>query len=133
VNVARPIPLVILGLLLSAAALLGLAAPVQADEDTYCAIAYSESTAKWGYSYNYATQEEAEEEAIKQCEADDAKALTWARNGWCALALGDEGAYGYDWAETASAARAKAMKQCRKNGAHPHIVVCVSSDGEVQK
>jgi len=91
------------------------------------------SKAAWGYSYNYGSQEEAEEEAIKQCEADDAKAVTWARNAWCALALGDEGAYGHGWADTASAARAKAMKQCRKYGEHPHIVVCVSSDGEVQK
>jgi hypothetical protein len=46
VNIARQIHFLILGLLLSAAAILGLAAPVHADDDTYAAIAYSESTAK---------------------------------------------------------------------------------------
>ena len=114
--------------LLAAAVVLGFAAPARAD-DTYAAIAVSPSTAKYGYAVKYASREEAEQKAVKFCDADDAKAVVWVRNGWCALAkVGSN--YGWDKGETAAEARANAVMQCSKYGDAPAVVVCISSAGQ---
>ena len=107
--------------------------PPDTSIDNFAAIAYSVSTGKWGYSYRWGSRAEAEQEALKYCEADDAKAVMWTRNAWCALALGDDGSYGYAWGDTAELARQYATEQCLKYGKNPSIAVCVSADGEVQK
>src|ERR1700733_9615979 len=39
------------------------------DGDTYAAIAYSPSTGKWGYGYNYGTRGGAERAALRTCNA----------------------------------------------------------------
>jgi hypothetical protein len=114
-----------------AAAILGLSAAAQAGADTYAAIANSKSTGNWAVSGNHGSPEAAENEAIKQCNADDAKAVLWVRGAWCAIAHGEDGAVGCAKANTALAAQTAALKACFKGGAHPHVSACISSDGVV--
>jgi hypothetical protein len=93
----------------------------------YAAIAYSPSTSNYGYSYKYETLADAQREALRQCKAKDAETVAWARNGWyCALAVGKDG-YGHGSGKTAAAARAMALRECRKQTTDCKIVVCVYS------
>src|SRR5205814_6412070 len=97
----RPVRTVIVAAVLAAAGMLMLAAPASARaDDTFAAIAYSESTGRYGYSYGYSTRAAAENRAISECNADDASILVWGRNAYVALATSDNGAYGYAWASS---------------------------------
>lgn len=98
---------------------------------TYAAIAFSEKTGKWGYSYDQSTRASAESVALKHCKADDAKIVTWVRNGFCALAVGEKGAWGigYSYGEGATnrAAKATALEECKKRSSSARLVLCVCS------
>jgi Domain of unknown function (DUF4189) len=75
------------------------AARVRADEidaDRYGAIAYSVSTGKYGYAYNWGSRGAAERFALSQCEAADAKIVNWVQFGWAVLVIADDNAYGTD-------------------------------------
>ena len=117
-------------LLLSLVLSVVLASNTQADHlrSRFAAIAYSESTGRYGYAHGYYSQYAAECEAIRRCNADDAEVVVWARNNWCALALGDEtGTYGYAWNGCDSTAKADALRRCRERTTGCHIAVCVFS------
>src|SRR5438128_2653369 len=83
---------------------------------TYAAIAYSEKTGEWGYSSGQQTRDIAEELARRNCKADDAKPVAFVRNGFCALAVGENGAWGtgFSYGDGASntAAKNKALAEC---------------------
>ncbi len=127
---ARQLRCVALGLVLSVAAGLFAAAPARADYDTYAAIAYSKSTGHYGYGYGYYTLAAAELEALSNCEGDDAQIVVWSCNNWCALAIGDDNAYGWYWAGTSYEARAGAVLECQKNTSSDHIKVIVVYSGD---
>ena len=78
------------------AAVLFAAAQV-ARADAYAAIAYSESTGQYGYTYGYDDLGCAQNDAIANCGADDAFVAVWVENGWAALAVNDDGGWGYGW------------------------------------
>jgi hypothetical protein len=128
-NTVRPTRSAFLGLLLIVAGLLCLAAPASARaDDTYAAIAYSENTMRYGYSYGYSTRADAEARALKECNTDDAKVVIWCRNAYAALAVSDEGFYGYAWASTERQAKSIAAQKCRDfGGVHVRIAVSVFS------
>jgi hypothetical protein len=116
-NAVRPIRSAFVRLLVAAAGLMCLAAPASARaDDTYAAIAYSESSGRYGYSYGYSTRAAAEDRAVTECNTDDAKVVIWCRNAYCALAVSDEGAYGYAWATTERQAKSIASQKCRDYG-----------------
>src|SRR4051812_5573035 len=88
---------VLLNVAIALAALPQPAAGQQA-QDRYAAIAYSPATGRYGYCSQHAGRlEDAKACALKQVNAADARVVIWARNAWCALARGDNGAYGYAW------------------------------------
>ncbi|HEV3142597.1 MAG TPA: DUF4189 domain-containing protein [Gemmataceae bacterium] len=126
-------------LLVTSAAVLAIATPAHSDDviyfdgDSYAAIAYSPKTAKFGIGYNYGTRAAAEKEAMKQCEADDAKIVVWVHNGFCALALGDDkSVWGVGWSYGDGArtreAKSFALEECNKRtkNAEIHAVACSS-------
>src|SRR5205807_10452956 len=118
----------------AAAAAVLAAAPASARAgDKYAAIAYSPSSGAYGYSVGFATRTGAEKEALAQCKGDDAQVLVWARNGWCCLAVGDDNAYGYSWADNEDYAKKLALSECRKQTSNCKVVLTVSSDGDVEK
>jgi len=125
----RPVRTAVLAVVMAAAGMLSLAAPAAARaDDTFAAIAYSESTNRYGYSYGYDSRAGAEDRAITECKADDAKIVVWGRNAYVALAVSDEGAYGYAWASTEGQAKRLALQKCRDFGGNTaRVAVCVFS------
>ena len=70
-NVIRNARLVALALVLSAVGAVWAATPSRAAADSYAAIAYSEGTGRYGYSYGFSTRGAAEDRAISECGTDD--------------------------------------------------------------
>jgi hypothetical protein len=95
--------------------------------DNWGAIAYSESTGRHGYVYDYPTQADAINSAVERCRARDCRAVVWFRNSCAALAKGGTN-YGYSIGDTRAVAESKALAECRKRGGGCRILqwVCTS-------
>ena len=78
----------------------------------YGAIAYSPKTGRYGDSYNYLYLGDAENDAIANCDAPDATVVAWCWNEWAALAVADDGSYGYSSGPSEAAAEAAALSNC---------------------
>ena len=99
----------------------------------FCAIAYSVSTDKWGYSWGKPTEQEAEQESITNCGAKDAESLCWSKGSWyCALADGPD-SYGAASGETPAIANAAALKLANSNGPGSRIVLLVGGNPPIVK
>jgi serine/threonine-protein kinase len=110
------------------AVMLLLSATAAAYADQYAAIAYSPSTGNIGYSYNCCSLAEARRLALDNCDGEDADVVTWARNAYCALALGDDaGAYGTAWGRTRAEAESLALQWCSQNTTNGYIARWVYS------
>jgi hypothetical protein len=97
-----------------------------ADGDRYAAIAYSATTRRYGYAWDYDSLAKAQRVAVAGCKAADARPVTWAKNGWyCALAQGADGSYGSGSGPTAASARMAALSECRKHNNDCRVVVCI--------
>ncbi|RMH46635.1 MAG: DUF4189 domain-containing protein [Alphaproteobacteria bacterium] len=99
----------------AAAAFLVSAATASAD---YGAIYFSQDTGAYGYSWNYRTQEAAEDAAYNECRRHrsrprDCVMATWFRNACGALAVGDGNGWGASWGRTIREAERKALNTCR--------------------
>ncbi|RMF21184.1 MAG: DUF4189 domain-containing protein [Cyanobacteria bacterium J083] len=88
--------------------------------DFYGAIAYSPSTRSHGYSYDYSTQQAAQNRALRECESysgkGDCRILVWFKNACGALAQADNGAAGSGWGVTQALAESYALRSCREYG-----------------
>jgi hypothetical protein len=94
----------------------------------YAAIAYSQSTGRYDYSYGWLAESNARRAARANAKADDARVILVVGNGYAALALGDDvSAYGYGFGPTAAEARRHALAECQKRTANCYIAVCVHS------
>ena len=104
-----------------------------AKKDTYGAIAYHPATNHWAYSTQKATKEEATADAVRKCGHSDAK-TNWCRNSWIALAISNQskGGWGSAWGAEPKIARKKATDECLARNPDAHIVLCVSSDGDIE-
>jgi hypothetical protein len=74
-----------------------MCATVPAALADFGAIAYSESTGRYGTSHSYGEQQGAEQRALADCKAADAKIQICVRNGWAALAIDKDGNYAFGW------------------------------------
>jgi hypothetical protein len=101
--------------------------PTPVPVDRYAAIAYSPATGKYGYCYGWDSRAGAERDALARCKAADARILAWAKNSYCALALGKDGAYAAAWGPTLGQAKANALRECGKYGTGGRIVQWVYS------
>jgi hypothetical protein len=101
--------------------------------DTFAAIAFSPATGRYGYGDEHHSRESAEEEARLKCQAEDARIVTWVHNGFCALAVDTDGAWGVGWSDgenaNAAAAKDKARSDALKHGAKVRVLICVCSFG----
>jgi serine/threonine protein kinase, bacterial len=91
------------------------------DRDNWGALAYSDSTGRYGFAYDYITQAEAINSAVERCKARDCRGVVWFRNGCGAFAKGN-GAYGWGIGDTRAVAEAKALAECRKRGGGCSII-----------
>jgi Domain of unknown function (DUF4189) len=98
------------------------------NSDHFAAIAFSPSTGHYGYSSNFTSLTAATQCALSRCKGSDAEVVVWAKNAYCALAVGKGSGQGWGWGSTAERARAHALAQCRKHATGSHIAVCVFSD-----
>jgi len=104
---------------------LGSEASVSAYFDLYAAIAYSKEAHRWGDAYNFLTRQQAEARALEVCGDSHCRIIGWARNGCCALAIGDAGNYGFAYRYGAydySLARSNALTLCSKRDTNCRIV-----------
>jgi len=125
---------IILAAFLASAAAFLLAPRARAeDNDKFAAIAFSQATGSYGYGYGFDSRGDAEKEALAQSSGDDAKVVVWVKNGWAALAVGDDNAYGYGWASDLGTARKIALGECRQHTTNSRIVICVSTEGKTHK
>lgn len=94
-----------------------MAAPVHA-ADMFGAIAYSPNSGAWGWSKDYASQDEAETRAMDECESrsngEECQVASWFRNACGSLATGPDG-WGADWGNDQWEAAAKALERCSEH------------------
>jgi hypothetical protein len=128
-------------LVLATLTLAGLFAPaaqaqVQIRSDTYAAVAYSPSTGKYGYGWNYSSKYAAERAALSECRVADARIVGWAKFGWLVLVVADDNAYGVApaWGEGATAAQAcqGALRELRKRSNAKVTDVVILCSGNVR-
>src|SRR6476659_9842070 len=81
------------------------------DFSTYAAVAFSQSTGAYGYSWNQPNQCCAERAALSVCGADDAEIVGWVKGGFIALAIGDDNSYGGGWQYGATASSDEAAQR----------------------
>jgi hypothetical protein len=123
------------------AALAGTLAPVVRATDieisgsTFAAIAYSPSTARFGYASNHRSRSAAQKAALRECDAEDAQIACWVNKGFCALALGDDRTcWGVGWRYGGGSSNTEAMnaalEECAKRTTGARIALCLSSDGQ---
>jgi hypothetical protein len=105
--------------------------PAQADESDnnyWGAIAYSQTTGKWGYSRHWLSEVNARRVARDNCKAEDAKVVLVVGNYWCALALGDDvTAYGTGYSKDADEAKKFALAECKKRTTNCKVVLCFNT------
>jgi serine/threonine-protein kinase len=89
--------------------------------DNWGSIAYSTSTGRYGFAYDYPTQSQAINAAVERCRVRDCKAVVWFANSCGAFAKGD-GAYGWGIGDSRAVAESKALAECRKRGGGCHII-----------
>lgn len=82
--------------------------------NSFQAIAFSQGTGKYGFAYDFSTQESAESKAMENCEEEDCKVVMWSKNSCLSLAVGKGNGYGTNWAKSNSEAEAKAINSCKK-------------------
>jgi hypothetical protein len=82
-------------------------------QDNYGAIAYSSSTGRYGYSYDFGSQAEAENYAISKCGRSDCVVKVWFKNACGALAVGRRGALGWGLAGSRGSAEGRALSECQ--------------------
>lgn len=87
-------------------------AVVQA-QNNYGAIAYSSSTGRYGYSYDFGSRGEAEDYARSQCGRSDCVVKVWFKNACGALAVGQRGALGWGWSGSRGSAEDRALNECQ--------------------
>ncbi len=98
----------------------------------YGAMAYSVSTGSHGYSYDYATPQQATNVAIRFCEqyaqAGDCKSLVVFKNGCGALARASDYSAGSGWGANRAAAESYALQSCQRYGPNCKVIrwVCTS-------
>jgi len=90
-----------------------LSAPAAAD-DYFGAIAFSTSSGALGWSYDYGSRDEAEEQALQQC-GGGCRVVLWFKNACGAIATSSDHSYGSGWATSRRAAEEIAMNGCSKH------------------
>lgn len=100
----------------------------QALAESWSVIAYSPSTAQYGFAFGKPSQAEANRVAIINCRAPDARVVVSSKNNWwCALARGENRAWGAAYGPTAEIAESRALAICRKRATQCEISVRVQA------
>jgi len=84
----------------------------------YGAIAYGTESGAYGYSYDFADEQSAENEAMRSCSANgnDCKVVYQFWNSCAALAAASDGSYSIENADNEDAAQRRALAACEQKG-----------------
>lgn len=92
----------------------------------YGAMAYSVSTGSHGYSYDYATPQQATNVAIQFCEkyakTGDCKSLVVFKNSCGAIAQASDYSAGSGWGANRAIAESYALQSCRRYGPNCEVI-----------
>lgn len=99
----------------------------QRSRNNFGAIAFSQASGSVGYSYDYASSDDAARSAVNSC-GQDCRVVIWFGNACGALAVGSGQAYGSGWAGTQNDAENIAMNSCSANTSNCRVVrwICTS-------
>lgn len=102
----------------------------------YGAIAFSPSTTDYGRSWNWGSQAEAENSALDSCRRgphlpQDCKVGVWMRDACGAIAVGNNGRWGWAWNAQVQSARDAAVQSCGGYGVC-NVLTSVCTDGSGQ-
>jgi hypothetical protein len=89
---------------------------------SFGAVAYSQSTGRWGCSWNLTSPDLALQAAIADC-GPGAEGLTWGRHIYIALAVASNGAAAADASATPKYAKRHALRKCQGPNARIILVV----------
>ena len=95
--------------------------------NNFGAIAFSQTSGRVGYSYDYAASDDAARSAVNSC-GQDCSVVLWFGNACGALAVGSGRGYGSGWAGNQADAENIAMNNCSANTSNCQIAqwVCTS-------
>jgi hypothetical protein len=97
--------------------------------NSFAAIAYSPSTRTHAFSYGCFSQRGAERAALARCKAPDARIVSFSRNAYTALAVGEDGSWGAGWGFSKAQAEANARAECQRHTTTPIRIVCWAFSG----
>jgi serine/threonine-protein kinase len=113
--------------------LLGLSGSIVTADNRFArfgAIAYSESTGRFGSSWHLANRSDAEVQAVSLCNRADCRPVVWFRNGCGALARARNGAVVYAWSGASlSDAKLRASNRCTAQWGSCKLICSVCSGG----
>jgi len=95
----------------------------------YAAVAYSDSTGRWGYSFDNYTLIDAMANAEAQCGVYDCEAKSYVMNGCTALARGYGWGLGWGISTSLASARYQAVRQCELRDYACSVVVWACTSG----
>ncbi|MFO0554970.1 MAG: DUF4189 domain-containing protein [Polyangiaceae bacterium] len=109
------------GALFAGAAYISLGGSAEAKADKFGALAFSDSTGKYGWAADRASREEAEDAAIGFCEVKDCRPIVWFKNSCGAIARGDDRVVYYAYGQTSREESERvAIDRCQE-----HTTKCV--------
>jgi serine/threonine-protein kinase len=96
-----------------------VAVPARAQGGEWGALAISEHSTAYGYSYDYPTQQAAADRALAECgrNARDCRVHTTFRNTCLVVAGSVDGPIGWAWGGRPETRDRRALDQCRQRGA----------------
>jgi hypothetical protein len=98
-----------------------LSTPADSWSGNWGAISYSDSTGRWGTSYDYRRESIAINAAVESCGVEDCKAVIWFRNSCGALAKGN-GGKGWASHPRKHVAQNRAIAECRKRASGCRVI-----------
>jgi serine/threonine-protein kinase len=97
-----------------ASAVVVLTAGTAVAADSFGAIAFSQATGGYGFSYDHGTRREAESRAMSECNSRSrgCKVAIWFKNACGAVATGSNNGWGSAWAGSRERAERDAIGYC---------------------
>lgn len=106
---------------------LALSAPPILADNLFGAIAYSRDQGSYGHATDYDSRAEAEAAALEACDESDCVVELWFKNGYGALAEGDDG-FGTGWGRYRQEAQSHALRVCQKYTENCDITLTVGTE-----
>jgi serine/threonine-protein kinase len=107
----------------------GMSASADTRYQRFGAIAYSESSGRFGSSWQFTNQYDAEQQAVSSCNRPDCRTVVWFKNGCGSLARARNGAIVYAWRGSLTDAKLRASNRCTAQWGSCKLICSVCSGG----